>query len=102
MDERVNVTQGDAVMRPAHATKVPHSGIRRRGEPSTRRKPQAARRDRLRGFVGNTADLCWLNRLVAGAPRAVLPLPHGDDDPVLPDIDDVVGVGLTAQSRRNG
>lgn len=43
MDERVNVTQGDAVMRPAHATKVPQSGYRRTGEPSRRasRPPQA-------------------------------------------------------------
>jgi hypothetical protein len=102
MDERVNVTQGDAVMRSAHATKVPQSGYRRPGEPSRRapRPPQVSWIDR--GCGRETARLCRLYRLVAGAPGAVLPLPHGDDDAVLHDIDDVVGVGLTAQSRRNG
>lgn len=102
MDERVNVTQGDAVMHSAHATKVPQSGYRRTGEPSRRasRPPQASWIDK--GCGRETARLSRLYRLVAGSPGAVIPLPHRDDDAVLQDIDDVVGVGLTAQSGGNG
>lgn len=62
MDEGVNVTQGDAVMRSAHATKVPQSGYRRTGEPSRRvsRPPQASWIDRdvaekRRDYAGSTA-----------------------------------------------